>query len=615
LSGIVGIFRRRGIPVERSILQSLTNSLQYRGPDGQEVWADGPIGFGHTMLRTTPEAAGEHQPASLEGRLWITADSRIDCRAGLVGDLSQAGRTAGAAATDPELILHAYDVWGESCVLYLRGDFAFAIWDAPRKKLFCARDHFGIKPFFYAAREDLFLFSNTLNCLRAHPQVSDELNEAAIGDFLLFGLNCDTATTTFAGIQRLPAAHFLTVSSSELRTQRYWSPPIDGRIRYNRTEEYAEHFHEILKAAVADRLRTRRVGILLSGGLDSGAVAATARELRASHSEAQDLRAYTMVHETLFDDREGVYARQTAEHLQIPIELLAAEEPKAFERWDDPARLSPEPVDDPFYGGHFAEFKRIASDCRVVLSGEGPDNLMDFQMWPYARDLLRRREWATFVAEMGRFLWVRPFPWRGLRERLRHFAGKDAEERKFPAWIASDFGSRLDLAKRWENPLIGPLIHPVLPRAHASLALPHWNRLFEYADPGVTRCPVEVRYPFLDLRMVNYLLGLPPFPWFFQKRLLRKAMASRLPEITRLRAKTPLAVHPLVELLQREGNAWLDDAGVSGEIERYVNVSRLESIRGQQSPERAYVTIRPLCLNFWLQSARKVRYNLETEVL
>jgi asparagine synthase (glutamine-hydrolysing) len=101
----------------------------------------------------------------------------------LVEDLSQAGRTVGAAATDPEVILHAYDVWGESCVLYLRGDFAFAIWDAPRKKLFCARDHFGIKPFFYAAREDLFLFSNTLNCLRAHPQISDELNEAGYRRF------------------------------------------------------------------------------------------------------------------------------------------------------------------------------------------------------------------------------------------------------------------------------------------------------------------------------------------------------------------------------------------------------------------------------------------------
>ena len=111
------------------------------------------------------------------------------------------------------MILHAYATWREECVDHLRGDFAFALWDARERKLFCARDHFGIKPFFYSAIERQFLFSNTLNCLRAHPDVSDELNEAAIGDFLLFGLNCEIATTTFRDIQRLPPAHFMVVTA------------------------------------------------------------------------------------------------------------------------------------------------------------------------------------------------------------------------------------------------------------------------------------------------------------------------------------------------------------------------------------------------------------------
>ena len=97
---------------------------------------------------------------------------------------------------------------------HLRGDFAFAIWDARKKLLFCARDHFGVKPFYYSDLGELFLFSNTLDCLRLHPEVSDELNDAAIGDFLLFGLNCDAATTTFRDIRRLPAAHAMT---SQLR--------------------------------------------------------------------------------------------------------------------------------------------------------------------------------------------------------------------------------------------------------------------------------------------------------------------------------------------------------------------------------------------------------------
>ncbi len=617
MSGIVGIFRRRGVPVKRALLQSLTNFLAYRGPDSQEIWLDaGAVGFGHTVLRTTREAAGEHQPTSLAGRLWITADARIDCRAELVEKLDAAGRKVEVTAADPELILHAYDVWGDKCVLHLQGDFAFAVWDAARARLFCARDHFGIKPFFYAAKEDLFLFSNTLNCLRMHPEISDKLNEAAIGDFLLFGLNCEIATTTFRDIQRLPPAHSLTVSATELQTERYWSPPVDGRIRYKRDEEYVEHFDEILTVAVADRLRTDRVGILLSGGLDSGAVAATARQLAASSAGSTALRAYTMVHENLFNDREGFYARKTAEHLHIPIELLAGDNVKPFEGWDNPARLSPEPVDDPFLAGQFAEFERIASDCRVVLSGEGPDNLMDFQMWPYARDLLRRGEWARFCADLAHFLRIRPFPWRGLRVRAARLVRKDAEERQFPPWIRPEFANRLGLAERWNNHrLIGPLTHPLLPRAHASLALPNWNYLFECSDPGVTRCAVEVRYPFLDVRMVNYLLSLPPFPWFFKKALLRRAMTTRLPEMTRRRAKTPLAVHPLVEMLRKPDAAWPDALRLCGEMEDYVNQSQVGKIAAEQNPEKAYVTIRPLCLNFWLQSARKVRYNLDAEVL
>src|SRR5713226_5502708 len=107
----------------------------------------------------------------------------------------------------------------------MRGDFLLGIWDALNKQLFCVCAHLGIKPFYYAQLGDLFLFSNTLNCVRMHPEVSDELNEAAIGDFLLFGLNCDNATTSFRDIQRLPPGHWLTFSRAGLQIRRYWAAP------------------------------------------------------------------------------------------------------------------------------------------------------------------------------------------------------------------------------------------------------------------------------------------------------------------------------------------------------------------------------------------------------
>src|SRR5713226_834257 len=152
--------------MERALLQSLVEFLAYRGPDSRECWTDGSIGLGHAMLRTTRESLGESQPENLDERYWIVADARLDGRAELIAELQRPGRAVRTNVPDAGLILNAYATWGTACVAHLRGDFSFAIWDAKNKQLFCARDHFGIKPFYYAQLGNSFLFSNTLNCVR-----------------------------------------------------------------------------------------------------------------------------------------------------------------------------------------------------------------------------------------------------------------------------------------------------------------------------------------------------------------------------------------------------------------------------------------------------------------
>jgi asparagine synthase (glutamine-hydrolysing) len=615
LSGIVGIYDRSGAPVDRALLQALAHFLSYRGPDWRDTWSNGPIGFGHTMLRTTRESQIERQPASLDGQLWITADARIDCREELRTKL--ANHSHGAAsrtAPDSDLILHAYAAWGADCVQHLRGDFAFAIWDARKKLLFCARDHFGVKPFYYAELGELFLFSNTLDCLRQHPDVSEELNDAAIGDFLLFGLNCDATTTTFRDIRRLPAAHTMTISSEGLRIQRYWSVPTEGRIRYHRVEDYVEHFQILLQAAVADRTRVDRAGILLSGGLDSGTVAATARELSGRVGGTPDLRAYTVVYESLFPDEEGAYAQETANFLNIPIQFISMDDVQPFERWDDPDLNMPEPVDDPCFAGLFDQFRTISEGCRVVLSGEGNDALMHFQMWPYVKDMVRNREWQSLLTETSSYAWLRPSPLPGIWRRAKNLFGKDPTSPEYPRWLAPDFARRLNLqerAKQWPAPVSPP--HPVLTEGHASLSQ-HWSHMFELENAGVTRCPVEVRHPFFDLRIVNFLLSLPPFPLFFEKRLLREAVAGRLPESIRTRRKSPLAGDPLAAHLRERDMKWLDQRTWSEEMESYVDTSVLATLRRERRSGTVEANFRPICFNFWLQSARRVRYNLHAEV-
>ena len=151
MSGIVAIFHRDGAPIERALLQSLVDFLAYRGPDARETWMGASIGLGHALLRTTRESFAERQPAGFEGRYWITADARLDGRGELLAALDLSGSDIGPSIPDSELILQAYAKWGAACVEHLRGDFSFAIWDEPNKHLFCARDQFGIKPFYYAS--------------------------------------------------------------------------------------------------------------------------------------------------------------------------------------------------------------------------------------------------------------------------------------------------------------------------------------------------------------------------------------------------------------------------------------------------------------------------------
>ena len=616
MSGIVSIFHRDGAPVERALLKSLVDFLGFRGPDCGACWVEGSIGMGHTMLRTTRESLAEDQPGNLDGRFWIVSDARLDNRTDLLDELEGAGRRVRATAPDSELILHAYAAWGTPCVDHLRGDFAFAIWDARDKQLFSARDHFGIKPFYYAEAGNAFLCSNTLNCIRLHPKVTGELNEAAVGDFLLFGLNYDNATTTFRQIQRLPPAHWLSVSASGLKIRKYWAPPTDGRIRYSKPEEYVENFQSLLQAAVADRLRTDRVGILLSGGLDSSSVAAMAKEVAGKSSRATDIRGYTCIYESLIPDEEDKFAREVGEFLGIPMKFLAMDQVQLFEDWDNPELNLPEPVDNPLFAGFFNSTRIISAECRVLLSGEGSDNLMHFQMWPHAGDLRRRGEWRRLLTDMANYFWIRPFPWRGIRARLLRVVGKEPWAPAFPQWLAADFAKRANLQERWKegggHPKL-PYEHLIHPKAHASLSLPQWTHMFELENGGLTHRPVEVRYPFLDLRIVNYLLALPPFPWFFHKMLLREAMSGRLPESVRMRPKTPLQGDPVSAELRRTESAALNQMRWSEDLDRYVDRSALAAPRDKMNAVQAGNYLRPYCLNIWLQSAQRVRYNIHAE--
>jgi asparagine synthase (glutamine-hydrolysing) len=604
LSGIVGIFHRDGAPIERALLQSLMDFLACRGPDSRETWIGTSIGLGHTLLRTTRESFAEHQPASLEDRYWITADARLDGRAELLAEFDPTWGDIGLSIPDSELILRTYAKWGKACVEHLRGDFSFAIWDAHTKHLFCARDQFGIKPFYYASVGSVVIFSNTLDCIRRHPAVSGRLNDLAIADFLLFEMIREQAATSFADIQRLPPAHTLVCRQGGISVRRYWELPVSAPIHHKRPSECVEQFRELLDQAVADRLRTNKVGVLMSGGLDSPTVAASAQRTLARSGSAAGLCAYTEVFERLIPDEERYYAGLVAEALKIPIEFHANDEMGLRNDLNHQDNCWPEPVHTPGSEGGLVRMRQIALHSRVALTGFGADPGLSCLISVYFLDLLKKRQVGHALAGAMRYLRAeKRFSRLYLRTRWNRWFAPKGQTPQYPGWLNRDLEKSLALRERWET-LHQPSIPnaAVRPVAYEAMLDPTWPILFEGWDSGVTGIPLEVCHPFFDLRLVDFLLALPALPWCSDKELLRDAARGILPEAVRLRRKSPLLADPLIARLQQPESAWVDSFEGVPELARYVERRLIPKVFGEKDAWTAWIHLRPLSLNFWLRS-------------
>jgi asparagine synthase (glutamine-hydrolysing) len=618
MSGIVAILNLDGAPVDRDLLQRMTERMAFRGQDALGTWLEGPsdgrqgyAGLGHALLHTTFEARREKGPCSLDGRVWITADARVDGRADLIRLLRAEGRDPADDAPDPELILHAYHVWGEDCLEHLIGDFCFILWDGPRQRLFCVRDHFGISPFYYAQTGPSLVLSNTLQAVHLHPGVSDELNEQAIGDYLLFRGNQDLTTTTFAHIRRLPPAHTLTWSASggEPHVRRYWTlPERDGYLRYPHPEDYVDQFRALFRQAVADRLRTDRASVSLSGGMDSSSVAAVAHQVLTAQGRPFDLHAYTFTR-TLIPHEEGQYAALVAETLGFPIHYLDADARFQTGPSKEPQALSPEPAFTSAWGfcPRFALWSCAAASGRVLLTGYGGDPSLRPSS-SYWINLLKRWQLGQMVADIRRYTHTygqRPPLY--MRANLRRWLGHSPYRISYPAWLNPDFAARLALptrveqyARQWRD----------FEDDHSSMAAePFWSNLLSNRDPGNTLMPLKVRFPFFDLRLVGYLRAVPPVPWFERKRLLREAMRGNLPQAVLQRPKSPLSGIPFAAFIQQQGvPPWMEDLATTPELAPYVDGDALLGVI--RTPTKVNVleyggVLHALALAYWLRHQQR----------
>ena len=597
-------------------VQEMARTIAVRGPDAAQIWHHAEVHFCFSFLRTGPAPQAVAQPCSLDGRVWLLGDVRLDGREDLIRRFAQRGEKLASAVTDEELVLHVVHAFGESGVAELDGDYSIVLWDSAKKRLLGFRDLTGSKPFFYFAGEGALCVSNTIDALQGSAGFGGALDENFLADYLLAGWCPDGERTIYREIRRLAPGHVLEYSNGGIKLRRAAQLPIEEVVRFKREEEYVQQYHEILHNAVKDRLANESNVVFMSGGLDSTAVAAAANRLCLRMGGAHSVTAQSVDYRPLFEDHEGEEARRVADYLQIPFELLRGGECEPFSGWDKSGFPMPEPRHEPFQALHVEHHRSAARRARVALSGDGGDDVLLGQAGPYLKQLLKKGRWISAIGAVASHIWnTRRLPVLGLgiRSGIRNRFGDGAIPEGFPEWCREDFVKQLSLTERFAELQKKPTSeHPTHPLAYAMLTGPFWPNILEGEDAAWSGAALEVRAPLLDRRVVRYLLRLPAMPWCMDKQIVRRAMVGELPYETVTRPKTPLAADPM-ELWIKEKH-WNPAPGTElcPLLREIVDEKQLAACILSSEGEAMLAALRPVSLDRWLKSVempKRIQYS------
>ena len=623
MSGIAGFYNLDLRPSDSRLLTRMTGAIAHRGPDGIGHWTSGPVGFGHLLLQTTPESVHEKQPLTNHAAtICLTMDGRIDNRLELRHSLEANGFPP-RDDTDPELVLRAYERWGEECPNRLLGDFAFAIWDSGKQQLFCARDHVGVRPFYYHRSDSLFAFGSEIRAVLALEAVPRRLNESRLVDFLVEQLDREDEESTFyRDVRRLPAGHSLTVGRGHFALRDFWdlkAPPI---LKLGSLQEYGDAFREIFAEAVRCRLRSAHpVGSTLSGGLDSSSVVCTTRELLASQLKGP-LHTISLVGADESKCGETPFIREVLSGGGLTSHIV---------RSDQVSSMTGQMTDsdEPFeIAGYFPNWFGFAAardaGVRVLLDGTSGDHITP--PFSYLATLVRSRKWNTVWKELSfasrtygdyrlptlvRFGLAPMMP--GLFVVARCL-GRGRKTAPYPdSLINRDFAVRMKVLERIE------LRRSTIWKASRDIGTLHsWSFtcgvlpfFFEQTGRMAATMGIETRHPFSDRRVIEFFLSLPlemktygPLP----KRVIREGMKGVLPEMVRNRT---LYAHPgaafLSALLRQQAESLQPTPfrQALGTVEAYVNLKAAERDRSgvaNGSPDAGDLVWQVLNLALWLKS-------------
>lgn len=509
-------------------------SLAHRGPDAFGIWTGDQACFGHTRLAILDLSSMGAQPmADPSGRFVIVFNGEIYNFREIRAELEQCG-VSFKSAGDTEVLLAAYAHWGVECVERLRGMFAFAVWDDREKALFMARDRCGEKPFFYWHDARRFFFASELKGLLPLLPETPALDPAAVDMYLHYQYTPEPFTL-LDGVRKLPAAHWMRLDARSWRMEqkRYWTLSAASPRRGDAPALILEKLEE----AVALTLRSDvPVGVALSGGIDSGALAALAMR----HSQTP-MHAFSVGYpgRPPYDERDE--ARELAERLGMVVHEVEIPVESFVESFPELTRLLDEPIADPAAFGHFAVPRKAAElGVKVILSGIGGDELF----WGYA--------WTRERVELNQRL---------LREGLLGYAeaSRDCftpEDQLVFLGPVPDFQAAFSLKERYGGkglarvsprnafaPTEGRAADPKdVPNAILRLLFDTWlvSNCLSLGDRVSMACGVETRMPFLDCGLIELVQGLravSPDHGLGHKAWLKAALKGVLPDEALARPK------------------------------------------------------------------------------
>ena len=562
MCGIAGVCKSDGSLVEPALLHEMNAMMRYRGPDESGVHTEPGIGLANVRLSII-DLGGGHQPMhNADESLWITFNGEIFNYIELRQDLIARGYRF-QTGSDTEVILHLYEEQGENCVHSLNGQWAFAIWDTRKRKLFLSRDRLGVRPLFYSIVGNDLIFASEIKSIFVHPEISRDLDLLALDQIFTFWCTIPPRTA-FKNVCELPPGHSLTIENGRVQIYADWALDFDGVWNNQKSEEeYIEETVDLLKDAVRIRLRSDvPVGSYLSGGLDSTIVTSLIRQFSST-----ELRTFSISFVTPELD-ESLFQREAVSFLHTTHQEINCDYSDIARSFADVVWHSEKPMirtaPTPMY-----MLSRLVRDSgiKVVLTGEGADEV--FGGYDIYKEAKIRRFWLRQPASKRRAsLLRRLYPYQANLSKqsdayLRSFFSieKHGGENPFfshlPRW---ELTSRLKLF--FSNEVLSAIgsydcldelasqlpanfdSWPPLCRAQyleTTLLLPGYILSSQGDRVGMAHS-VEARHPYLDYRVVELGARMPPnlkMKVLDEKYVLKRAFGTGIPHSVASRPKQP----------------------------------------------------------------------------